>query len=562
MTFIMVPSTRLLVWLVALSSLLSLGCQSLHFRHASVVRTVADPLGGTRVHVTFEVWDGEQQLTGLSREAFTVFEDGQPATSESLSAAGSDEIKPPVVLLLDTSYSMYLANAVPDLKRAASKFARVLGDNGFSVETFRFANQIERVSSIEDIPEQFDEKTGERFTSLYAAVNKGFGFKQDAIVVVFSDGADNYSKSHGVTSLGAIEAFVLPAELGGSGAQRIVHCIAFGDVQNERDKDGVPGLDALRRISRNGSLSSAADKNALDKVFNDVAQRIRNVYVFEFLSPSTSGDHLLEIEVRAVNQTARSAPMTFTAGGSTAPQALVEDEGAPIGARMLSLEQQCAEGVRQACMAFSELVPQLKELETRLEMLGAQCQKGDQEACEQFGKARLEFFGEAGLAKMQKHMQDQVNAVADRCAQGDDAVCGELREAFLAGKVGGRGAVAIIKKVAAAKPAWIDAFEKDCEANDVANACVVYWVVRKPAGLGVQFDESLAVSLVQPGGGASQAGMQVGDLLVSVDGKPLAGMSRLQQMNALRGTPGSQVRITVSRAGKNIDLAITRAEIE
>ncbi len=574
--------TRLQIFLVAVFALLYSGCSGLHFRQNSVVRTVSDPNGGTRVHVTFEVWDGDEQLTGLSREAFTVHEDGQPATSESLSAAGSDEIKPPVVLLLDTSYSMYLANAVPDLKRAANKFKKVLTDNGFTVEVFRFANKIEPVADIEDIPEKFDEKVGERFTSLYAAVQKGFSFKRDAIVVAFSDGADNFSKSHGVASLGAIETFVLPPNLQGNGNMRIVHSIAFGDFESERDKDGLPALQALQRISRNGSLSSARDKGALDAVFNDVAQRIRNVYVFEYLSPNTSGEHVLQIAVRARGSSAKSTPMKYVAGGSLggAPGVAATGQNNPM---MMELQRLCAEGRPGACKALEMQrqgrgggagapssrhvvngVPVGPETFQKIRKLQELCGGGDEAACVRMQALAEKLMGGApGALGGGANSDAKVRELGQSCTGGDEGACIELRQHLKKPPIPYTTAVGIqvAKEVAATKPEWIQELDKDCDAG-AQNACQMYWGVEKPAGLGVQFSPSLEVTLVQPGGAAGKVGIQLGDVLFAVDGAQIEGMTRLQQMNAIRGADGSKVKIMVKRGNEKLEFLVTRETLK
>ena len=186
--------------------LVALGCNDLQVRKASI--TSAKPnkkKDATRVSLTFQVWRGDEQLNGLGKDVFTVYEDGQPATSESLNDAKPDEIKLPVVLLLDTSYSMYMAKAVGDLKAAANKFKDTLKEKGYDITVYRFANKIEPVDDISKISEEFDTETGERFTSLYAAIEKGFAHRDDAVIVVFSDGADNYSQNHGVTAIGTID---------------------------------------------------------------------------------------------------------------------------------------------------------------------------------------------------------------------------------------------------------------------------------------------------------------------------------------------------------------------
>jgi len=308
------------IWVVAIAvlALFSTACGGggLQITRASVLGASYDePTKSTRVRLTFEVWDGQQQLTTLPRESFSIYEDGRPATSESLNEANTQEKRVPVVLLLDTSLSMYQANAVGALKRAAIAFARGLESSGFQVTTYRFAGEIQRVNRIEEIPETFDPATGDRWTSLYAAVGEGFA-DEEAIVVVFSDGADNYSQNKGVEGLGEIEQHVLPAELGGTGEQRVVHTIAFGNVATESDVQGVPAQQALARLSRNGTSQYAQDPGAFERVFQDVANRIRNVYVYEYFSPNLQGTHTIVVEARVGTATARSPMLRFTAGGA------------------------------------------------------------------------------------------------------------------------------------------------------------------------------------------------------------------------------------------------------
>lgn len=70
---------------------------------------------------------------------------------------------------------------------------------------------------------------------------------------------------------------------------------------------------------------------------------------------------------------------------------------------------------------------------------------------------------------------------------------------------------------------------------------------------------------------AAQAGVQDGDLLIAIDGRPVAGVVDLAAdpnaaldavANLLRGPVGSVVRITVLRDAASLDFAIPRAEIE
>ena len=306
----MLFSRRFLGCAAVMVGLVALGCNDLQVRKASI--TSAKPnkkKDATRVSLTFQVWRGDEQLNGLGKDVFTVYEDGQPATSESLNDAKPDEIKLPVVLLLDTSYSMYMAKAVGDLKAAANKFKDTLKEKGYDITVYRFANKIEPVDDISKISEEFDTET----VSVSVSVR---GDREGLHTVMMrssssSDGADNYSQNHGVTAIGTIEKNVLPSDDGGNGKTRVVHAIAFGDFKNERDKQGVPAFEGLQRLAVNGSFSAADKAGALERVFQDVASRIRNFYTFEYISPNLSGTHTIEIEVNVDGDTARSAKMSF-----------------------------------------------------------------------------------------------------------------------------------------------------------------------------------------------------------------------------------------------------------
>ena len=71
------------------------------------------------------------------------------------------------------------------------------------------------------------------------------------------------------------------------------------------------------------------------------------------------------------------------------------------------------------------------------------------------------------------------------------------------------------------------------------------------AGIGVKIDakpgRGLAIAGVFPGGPAATAGIQVGDVVVEVDGKSLASadLSREENIKALKGLEGSKVRVVL-----------------
>lgn len=86
------------------------------------------------------------------------------------------------------------------------------------------------------------------------------------------------------------------------------------------------------------------------------------------------------------------------------------------------------------------------------------------------------------------------------------------------------------------------------------------------AGVGAQVDVRdgwIVIVAPMPGGPALDAGVQTGDRIFTVDGKPMRGVPLDEAQKALRGTPGSVVHLTVERPGvpTPIEFALTRREI-
>lgn len=87
------------------------------------------------------------------------------------------------------------------------------------------------------------------------------------------------------------------------------------------------------------------------------------------------------------------------------------------------------------------------------------------------------------------------------------------------------------------------------------------------SGIGVELlratnpnDKQNIVGEVYPGSPAEKAGLQPGDRILSIDGKPTNGMKREDILNNLDGKEGSKVSIKVDRDGKMIDANATRGE--
>ena len=81
-------------------------------------------------------------------------------------------------------------------------------------------------------------------------------------------------------------------------------------------------------------------------------------------------------------------------------------------------------------------------------------------------------------------------------------------------------------------------------------------------GIAIRIDEKtklLTVNEVIPEGPAEKAGLQAGDVITLIDGKSTKGLTSDQDAKMLRGEKGSQVRLTIERAGAEIPvIAVTR----
>jgi hypothetical protein len=291
---------------LALAFVALTGCQmrQVQFRNfeASGLDVATDPGVGqaAKVALRFEVIgpDGKP-MTHLGRHSFAIYEDGVRSTSEALAYATGEAATIDVALLLDDSRSMYEApgtkgtpNAVVALKQAAAGFMQELESNPrarFRPQLYRFANSVEPIASLDEIPDHYVER-GEHFTSLYHAIAEAARRHPRGIIVVFSDGADNYSQNHGTVSLD-----MLLRQLRDTGTP--VHAIGFGDLRREYDRHGIQGERALRRIAQSGSIRLASDPERFRGIFREIADRITAIYTLTYYSPNLSGRHSLVIKV-------------------------------------------------------------------------------------------------------------------------------------------------------------------------------------------------------------------------------------------------------------------------
>lgn len=84
------------------------------------------------------------------------------------------------------------------------------------------------------------------------------------------------------------------------------------------------------------------------------------------------------------------------------------------------------------------------------------------------------------------------------------------------------------------------------------------------SGVGIQADrrEGLVVVMaVRPNSPAEHAGVQAGDRLIEADGQSMRGWTMEEARNAMRGTPGTTLKLVVERGTSRIAFEIARGEI-
>ncbi len=104
---------------------------------------------------------------------------------------------------------------------------------------------------------------------------------------------------------------------------------------------------------------------------------------------------------------------------------------------------------------------------------------------------------------------------------------------------------------------YLNAEQYAAHQEESANAYVGIGVTIQPSEDGTGF---LVIS-VQENGSAMQAGVQLGDLIISADGQRVEGMTTPQLRSIIRGKEGTTVRLGLLRDGQELEVEITRASI-
>ncbi|MBV8067777.1 MAG: S41 family peptidase [Candidatus Eremiobacteraeota bacterium] len=90
---------------------------------------------------------------------------------------------------------------------------------------------------------------------------------------------------------------------------------------------------------------------------------------------------------------------------------------------------------------------------------------------------------------------------------------------------------------------------------------------KRIGGIGVMIEPDAAsgdvrVTYVLPGTPAERAGLAVGDIITTIDTKPIKGLSVDAVSGRLRGNPGTVVSVTVQRSGASSAFTITRDNVQ
>jgi len=289
-------------------ALFAASCSSLEFRDVHIAqREFDESTQAYRVTLQFELYDGQGlPVQAEDQPLFQVYEDDVPSTSESVHKIDQSRIYRRVVLLLDTSASV--GDGLEDLRGAAESLSATLVEEGFErPAVYRFARTVQPVEELATVEAAYLESPDQRWTSLYYALREVITRHPDDVLVVFSDGADNYSQNFGVTGVDEIVELIEAEDLE-------VHAIGCGNVKEEQDRNGVSGVRALKKISRNGTYEYVEGPESLADVFEHLGDRVRNVFSLEYYSPNLWGEHELVLHAKRGRSKGRSEPLTFATG--------------------------------------------------------------------------------------------------------------------------------------------------------------------------------------------------------------------------------------------------------
>lgn len=319
--------TRLLVLALPLVLLTSCASPPAFYESRLVASEYDAENAGTRVTVSFEVWDAKGRPVGdVTASDLGIFEDGVRASSESTVRLQQTRHPIDIVLLLDRSSSIRDEQTGSNVRTTAEALVEGLAQHPCNVHLYSFANTVEPIASLDELTSSAAVGTQSRWTALYYAIHTVLTERNllsrttarrhanqapespTTVVIVCTDGADNYSHNHELTTLTDLEKQITTNRV-------VIHALGLGSVAEEQDRTGVTGDEALRRLAVHGTYQDASAENAADIVIERVARHVRSTYSCVFVSPSITGEHELVLEVKRDGTAGRSTPIRFPTHG-------------------------------------------------------------------------------------------------------------------------------------------------------------------------------------------------------------------------------------------------------
>jgi Ca-activated chloride channel family protein len=235
------------------------------------------------LHATVKDRKG-RYVTGLSKDAFTVFEGGQPQDTTFFSG---EDAPVTVGLLIDSSGSMH-----PNRDLAIAAATAFVETSNSQDEVFALAFNdsvtaaLPRFAPFTSDPEMLRTALGRAIaahgrTALYDAIAEGVAYAQTGkyerkVLVVVSDGGDNASR--------ATFAHILTMT---QSSNVVIYTVALVDPLEE---DADPRrLKQLARAS-GGEAFRPTDARQVTSVLQNIARDIRNMYTIGYVPPRTSPD--------------------------------------------------------------------------------------------------------------------------------------------------------------------------------------------------------------------------------------------------------------------------------
>lgn len=244
--------------------------------------------------VTATVTDKDGRLvTGLPREAFQVFEDGDP---QAIAQFTHERVPVALGLLLDASDSMF-GQRIKDARAAVEHFLFELlhPDDRFFLLAFNHEPHVltKWTASAGDVRRALDEVRPFGGTAIYDAIIAGLPLmerrdRQRAAIVVVSDGADTAS-----------DATVREARTALLRSDAFVYAIAIDSPDRQPINTRV-NAEALREItSQSGGLTQIVhDAAGLDAATRTIAEELNSQYLIGYSSTRGADGQFHSIRVR------------------------------------------------------------------------------------------------------------------------------------------------------------------------------------------------------------------------------------------------------------------------